>query len=99
VADGEASGELRENARMENFFDFAHGAVDMQFRAVAGDDAGGFLAAMLKGVETEIGKVGGFGMAEDAEDTTLVVEMIVSEGELVTHLEVNVRSSELAQAS
>src|SRR4029077_6025078 len=38
-------------------------------------------------------------MAEDAEDTTLVVEMIVGEGEFVSHLEVSVRSSEWAQAS
>src|SRR5258707_13916383 len=54
---------------------------------------------MLQGVETEIGEVGGFGMAEYAEDTTLVVEMIVSEGELLTHFEVSARSSEWAQAS
>src|SRR5439155_23086649 len=61
----------------KNFFDFAHRAMRAQFRAVAGDDAGGFLTAMLEGVETEVGKVGGFGVAEDAEDTTFVVEMIV----------------------
>src|SRR5260370_3942562 len=33
---------------------------------------------MLESVETEIGEVGSFGMAEYAEDTTLVVEMIVA---------------------
>src|SRR6266446_8836864 len=54
---------------------------------------------MLQGVETEVGEVRRFGMAEDAEDTTLVVEMIVGEGELLTHLVVRVRSSEWAQAS
>jgi hypothetical protein len=32
---------------------------------------------MLEGVEAEIGEIGSFGMAKDAEDTTLVVEMIV----------------------
>ena len=32
---------------------------------------------MLQRVEAEIGEVGGFGMAENAEDTTLVVEVIV----------------------
>jgi hypothetical protein len=51
--------------------------MDAEIVAVTRDDAGGFLAAMLKRVETEVGKVGGFGMAEDAEDTTFVVEMIV----------------------
>ncbi len=29
VADGEAARELREDARLENFFDFAHRAVDV----------------------------------------------------------------------
>src|SRR5512137_494328 len=77
VADGEAAGELREDAGREDFFDFAHGAMDVELFAVARDDAGGFLAAMLEGIEAEVGEVGGFGMAEDAEDTTLVVEMIV----------------------
>src|SRR6266446_10986543 len=54
---------------------------------------------MLQGVETEVGEVRRFGMAENAEDTTFVVEMIVGVGELLTHLVVRVRSSEWAQAS
>src|SRR6267143_6254293 len=99
VADGEAARELCEHARLENFFDFAHGTMNVQLLAVARDDASRFLAAMLKSIEAEVGEVGGFGMAEDAEDTTLVVEMIVGEGELLTHLVVRVRSSEWAQAS
>src|SRR5467141_5382537 len=99
VADGEAARELCEHARLENFFDFAHGTMNVQLLAVARDDASRFLAAMLKSIEAEVGEVGGFGMAEDAEDTTLVVEMIVGEGELLTHLVVRARSSEWAQAS
>jgi hypothetical protein len=35
--------------------------------AVIGDDAGGFLAAMLEGVQAERGDSGGLGMAKDAE--------------------------------
>src|SRR5713226_3237779 len=54
---------------------------------------------MLQGVKTEIGEVRGFGVAEDSEDTTFVVEMIVGEGEFLTHFEVRVHSSELAQGS
>jgi hypothetical protein len=57
----------------------------MELRAVAGDDAGGFLAAMLQGIKSEIGEVCRFGVAEDAEDTTLVVEVIVSENEMTGH--------------
>jgi len=51
--------------------------VEVEFVAIAGDDAGGFLAAMLEGVESEVSEVGRFGMAEDAEDATMVVEVIV----------------------
>src|SRR5215472_3680586 len=78
MADGKTAGKLREHSWLpENFFDFAHGAMDLQFRAVARDDAGGFLAAVLEGVETEVDKIRGFGVAEDAEDATVVVEVVV----------------------
>ena len=50
----------------------------MELRAITGDDAGGFLAAMLQRVKTEIDEVRGFGVAEDAEYTTLVVKVIVN---------------------
>src|SRR5260370_1627239 len=80
VTDRKAAGELRKDAWLEDFFDFAHRAVDVQFFAVARDNARGFLATMLEGVETEVGKVGSFGVAEDAEDTTFVVEVIVRNG-------------------
>src|SRR5579863_1841110 len=52
---------------------------------------------MLERVKSKIRKIGGFGMAEDPEHTTLVVEMIVSESKLVRHFAANVFSSELAQ--
>src|SRR5713101_392392 len=85
VADGEATGQLREHAGLENFFDFAHRAVEMKLRAVAGDDAGGFLSAMLQRIKPEIGEIGGFRMAENAEYTTLVVEMIVENVDSAAH--------------
>src|SRR5712691_2129055 len=84
VADGEAALELCEHAWLENFFDFAHGTMHVQLFAVARDDASGFLASMLEGVKTEIGEVRRFRVAKDTEDTTLVVEMIVGEGEFLT---------------
>src|SRR6266481_8157721 len=52
---------------------------------------------MLKRVEAEVGEVRRFGMAEHAEHTTLVVEMIVGVSELWRHFVANVRSSEFAQ--
>src|SRR5260370_26184085 len=54
VAYRKAAGELRDHARLENFFDFAHGAGHVQVFAVARDHAGGFLAAMLQRVKTQI---------------------------------------------
>ena len=39
----------------------------MEAAAVEGDDAGGFLAAMLEGVQSKRGDGGGLGVAEDAE--------------------------------
>src|SRR5438876_724474 len=99
VANGQTARELREHAGLENFLDFPHGAVHVQLFAVAGDDAGGFLAAMLQRVKTEISEVRGFGVTEDAEDTTLVVKMIVGKCEFLAHFAVSVRSNELAQAS
>ena len=39
-------------------------------------DAGALLPAMLQRVEAEVGQVGRFGMAEDAEDAALVFEFI-----------------------
>ena len=57
----------------------------IEIGAIAGNDAGGFLAAMLERIEAEVGEVGGFGMAEDAEDATFVVEVIVGVSEFLFH--------------
>ena len=81
----EFPGSVFEHGGRENFFDFAHGAVKMQIGAVAGDDSGGFLATMLERVEAEIRELRGFFVAEDAEHTTFVVKVVVSESELLRH--------------
>jgi hypothetical protein len=57
----------------------------MQVAAIAGDDSSRFLAAMLQCVEAEIRELRGFFVAEDTEHTTFVVEVIVSESELLRH--------------
>ena len=44
--------------------------------AVVGDDAGGFLAAVLERVQAERGDGGGVGMVEDAEDAALLAQAI-----------------------
>jgi len=49
-------------------------AVDLG--AIGGADAGAFLAAMLEGVEAEVGELGGFGVAVDGDDAAFVVEFV-----------------------
>jgi hypothetical protein len=62
--------------------------MEMQFRTVARDNSRRLLPAMLQSVEAKISEVRRFGMAEDAEYTTLIMKMIVSEGgsALLLHL-------------
>ena len=50
----------------------AHAALGMELAPVIGDDAGGFLAAMLEGVETERCDSSGIRVVEDAEDTAFL---------------------------
>jgi hypothetical protein len=89
VADGGGAGEFREDVRLKNFIDLAHGLVRIEIDAVGRDDAGGFLAAMLEGVETEISELGGFGVGEDADDAALVVEMVVAKMIVINHARVS----------
>src|ERR1700722_9893449 len=83
---------------LKNLFHLAHGAVKMQFVAIARNYPGRFLAAVLQSIQTEIREVGGFRMAKDAEYSAFIVEMIVSVGELRIHC-LSARSSEWAQIS
>ena len=68
-------------------------------RAVAGGDAGAFLAAMLQRVEPQIRQVGGFGMAVDGEHAALLVEFVqiaICTGDF-RHCWCSRRSSEVSQ--
>src|SRR3974390_601430 len=51
-------------------------ALGVEARAVEGDDAGRFLAAMLQGVQAERGDRGCMGMVEYAEDPALLAQPI-----------------------
>jgi len=55
-------------------------AMGVETLAVEGDDAGRFLAAMLKRVEAEHGMWGDFIDAVDAYNPALFLEMVVIEG-------------------
>ena len=60
----------------EDVADQAGGAVIVEMAAVEGDDAGGFLAAMLQGMQAERGVGGGIGSPVDAEQRTLLVKLV-----------------------
>ena len=62
--------------RAEDVADQAGGAVVVEMAAVVGDDARGFLAAMLQGVQAQRGMGGGIGGPVDAEQRTLLVELV-----------------------
>ena len=49
----------------------------MEVLAVEGDDAGGFLAAVLQRVQAERGDGGGVGHVPDAEHAAFLVELVV----------------------
>jgi hypothetical protein len=65
--------------------DMAEIAMGMETLAVEGDDAGRFLAAMLKSVKTENGVGGDFLDTVDAYNPALFLEMVVVEGVRCEH--------------
>ena len=76
VADGHVAGELGEHFVGEDFRDQAHALDVGEMLAVGGGDAGRFLAAMLEGVEAEIGLARGVGMAVDGDDAAFFAELV-----------------------
>jgi hypothetical protein len=72
MANRQAARQLFERLFGECIGHVAHRLRKANLCAVGRSDAGAFLSAVLQGVQAEVGQVGGFGMAEDAEDTALV---------------------------
>src|SRR6266542_5747340 len=80
VADGGSAGQLGEHVGGEDVGDEPHAPVDVERAAVRGHDPGRLLAAVLQGVQPEVGEVGGFvALAEGpgAEDAALVLHLVV----------------------
>jgi hypothetical protein len=77
VADGGIAGQAFDHfAAGKGVADEAEPAFGMKPGAIKGDDAGGFLAAMLQGVQSKRGDGGGVGMAEDAEHPAFLAQRI-----------------------
>ena len=77
MADRGVAGQAVDHlAAGEGVADEAEAAFAVEAAAVEGDDAGGFLAAMLEGVQAERGDGGGIGVAEDAEHAAFLAERV-----------------------
>jgi hypothetical protein len=63
----------------------------VKFDAIAGDDAGRFLTAMLERVKAKIDEFRRFGVAEDAHDATVVVEVVVEDAKVLAQASFSVR--------
>ena len=78
MADGAGAGQPVDDGRLgEGVADQADMALDVELRAVIGDDAGRFLAAVLQRVQAERDDRRGVLPAENAEHAAFVVEMVV----------------------
>ena len=84
VADGEGAFQVgRVRAVLaEDVADQAGMALGDELALVVGDDAGGFLAAMLQRVQAEHGQRARVGMAENAEYAALLVQRIAVKFEI-----------------
>ncbi len=77
MADGEVAGEAFDHlAAGEGVADETQPPLAVKAGAVEGDDAGGLLAAVLQGVQSERGDGGGFGMTEDAEHAAFLAQRV-----------------------
>ena len=107
VTDGDATGQAGDRAGLlaEVVADQAHVALGAETALIAsvvvvGDDAAGFLSAMLEGVEAEGGEDGGVVAAEDAEHAALVAHAILAAGaEVVVEVVRSLRGVEGVRAS
>ena len=79
VADGDAALEaVDDGGAGEVVADEAHAALGVELLAVVGDDAAGFLPAMLQSVQSERRDGGGIGVPKNTEDPAFLAESVVA---------------------
>src|SRR5207237_4175769 len=79
VPDRSAAGQTAERLLSEDIRDEAHGLVQMDGGAVPGCDAGGFLPAVLQGMDAQIREIGRLRVSEDPDHAALVVELVLAQ--------------------
>jgi len=72
MSNGKVALEVIKDFLSENFGNQSHGFMLGYFAAVRGYDAGTFLAAMLQGIESEIGESCSIRVTENATDSTFI---------------------------
>ena len=87
MANGGIAGQALDHfAAGEIVADQAEAAFGVEALAVERDDAGGFLAAMLKRMQAERGNRGGVGMTENAEYAALLAQAVGVGVEVIAEL-------------
>ena len=99
VADGPVPGKRVEPRLREHVVHQPHALLEPDRLPVARRDARRLLAAVLQGVEPHVGEVRGLGVAEDAEEAALVVEVVVLEGQAAQGRPPGLRSAHPADVS
>ena len=82
MTDRQPSAKPLQDPLCKDLADMPHAFMGVYLSAVAGDDPGALLSPMLLGVQTQVGKLGGFRVAVNGEDSTFVVKLIVK---LIVH--------------
>lgn len=78
MADRVIARQSPENFGCKDVCDMPHRLMAVGFAPIARTDPGALLAAMLERVQTQVGKIRGFGMAVDGDHTAFFVEFIES---------------------
>ena len=77
MANGSVAGQRRQAGLVrEDLSQKAQAPPSDQVPLVVGNDAGALLAAVLQGVQTEVGQPGGVGVAPDPKDPALLVDAL-----------------------
>jgi hypothetical protein len=85
VAQRRFSRQSREDMGLKNIGDQAHAFFHVQLAPIARNDSRGFLSAMLQRVETQIGELRGFGMAENAAHSAVIMKPVIFNFDQMIH--------------
>ena len=76
MSNGEVARQHRKRVRVKGLIDVAHGLSMPNLSAIRRRNAGALLTSVLQGIQTQIGQVRGFGVAEDPKHATLIAEFV-----------------------